>query len=202
MISHTGPKTSGSGGIASRGDLAKGAGARGEVVERGMRLFLNTFVNKIDRKGRVSVPATFRAVLADQSFPGIVAFRSFTAAACIEGGGMDRMESLSASTDQLGPFSTELDDLTSLIFADARQLPFDTEGRIVLPEDLIAHAGLAESCAFVGKGKTFQIWEPQAFATAQDEARRRAMANRPSLIPGPGLIPGRPAGPPPGGDGA
>lgn len=147
-----------------------------------MRLFLNTFVNRVDKKGRVSVPATFRAALAEQTFSGIIAFRSFTAA-CIEGGGMDWMERLSASADELALFSAEQDDLTSLIFADARQLPFDTEGRIVLPEDLIAHASLVESCAFVGKGKTFQMWEPQAFAASQDEARRRAMQNRPTLAP-------------------
>lgn len=147
-----------------------------------MRLFLNTFVNKVDKKGRVSVPATFRAALAEQTFPGIIAFRSFTAA-CVEGGGMDWMERLSASADELDLFSPEQDDLTSLIFADARQLSFDTEGRIVLPEDLIAHASLSEACAFVGKGKTFQMWEPQAFAAAQDEVRRRALQNRPTLAP-------------------
>ena len=38
-----------------------------------MALFLDTFVNKIDRKGRVSVPATFRAALDGQAFHGIVA---------------------------------------------------------------------------------------------------------------------------------
>ena len=150
-----------------------------------MRLFLNTFVNKVDKKGRVSVPATFRAALSEQAlhaFSGVIAFRSFTAA-CIEGGGMDWMERLSASADEMDPFSAEQNDLTSLIFADARQLSFDTEGRIVLPEDLIAFAGLNETCAFVGKGKTFQIWEPQAFSVAQDEARKRALQNRPTLAP-------------------
>lgn len=145
-----------------------------------MALFLSTFVNKVDKKGRVSVPATFRAALTDQSFAGIIAYRSFTTAA-IEGCGMDFMEQLSASTDELAAFSPEQDDLTSLIFADARQLAFDGEGRIMLPEDLCAHAGITEAAAFVGKGKTFQIWQPDAFRAAQEDARRRALANRPTL---------------------
>lgn len=145
-----------------------------------MALFLATFINKVDKKGRVSVPATFRAAVAQQTFAGVVAFRSFTAP-CIEGGGIDWMERLSAGTDDLAAFSAEQDELTSLIFADSRQMAFDPEGRIVLPEDLMAHADITDSAAFVGKGKTFQIWEPAAFSRAQEELRQRALKNRPTL---------------------
>lgn len=145
-----------------------------------MALFLATFINKVDKKGRVSVPATFRAAVAQQTFAGVVAFRSFTAP-CIEGGGIDWMERLSAGTDDLAAFSAEQDELTSLIFADSRQMAFDPEGRIVLPEDLMAHADITDSAAFVGKGKTFQIWEPAAFSRAQEELRQRAIKNRPTL---------------------
>ncbi|WP_142848737.1 division/cell wall cluster transcriptional repressor MraZ [Telmatospirillum sp. J64-1] len=154
-----------------------------------MPLFMGTVVNKIDKKGRVSVPAPFRAALSDQAFAGIIAYRSFTTAA-IEGCGMDFMERLSESTEQFDVFSAEQDDLTSLIFADARQLAWDDGGRIVLPEDLIEHAGLSDAAAFVGKGRTFQVWEPEAFKASQEEARRRAMEKRPTLP----LRPRTPAG--------
>lgn len=145
-----------------------------------MALFLSTFVNKIDKKGRVSVPATFRAALAQQVFQGIVCYRSFTAAA-IEGCGMDRLERMSDTVDQFDAFSTEQDDITSLIFADARQLPWDGEGRIILAEDLMVHAGITDSAAFVGKGKTFQIWQPEAFRIANEALRQRAMRERPTI---------------------
>jgi Uncharacterized protein conserved in bacteria len=145
-----------------------------------MGLFLSTFVNKVDKKGRVSVPATFRAALSQQSFPGIIAYRSFTSA-CVEGCGMDFMERLSASAQDIAAFSPEQEDLSSLIFADARQLPWDPEGRIVLPEDVIAHANLSEAAAFVGKGHTFQIWEPHAYKALEAEIRARALKNRPTL---------------------
>lgn len=147
-----------------------------------MALFLATFVNKVDKKGRVSVPATFRAALsqAQAGFHGIVAYRSFTAAA-VEGCGMEFMEELSQSTQQFDAFSPEQDDITSLIFADARQLAWDPEGRIVLPEDLMAHANITEACAFVGKGRTFQIWEPDAHKAAQAALRQRALRDRPTL---------------------
>ncbi len=145
-----------------------------------MALFVGTFVNKIDKKGRVSVPASFRTVLTRLGFAGVVGFRSFVGS-CIEAGSMEWMERLSEGIDDLAVFSIEQDELTSLIFADARQMPFDTEGRIVLPEDLIAHAGLTEAAAFVGKGKTFQIWEPGTAKRMHDEMRSRATKNRSTL---------------------
>ncbi len=137
-----------------------------------MALFLSTYTNKLDRKGRLSAPAPFRAALADQAFKGVVAFRSckYPALDCF---GMDRMESLGHSLDALDLFSDTQDDLAATIFADARPLAFDTEGRILLPEDLITHANLTEQAAFVGRGHTFQIWEPIAFAAWQAEARSR-----------------------------
>jgi MraZ protein len=154
-----------------------------------MGLFLSTFVNKVDRKGRVSVPATFRATLAQQAFQGIIAYRSFTTA-CIEGCGMDFMERLSDSAQTLDAFSPEQEDLSALIFADARQLSWDPEGRILLPEDVMAHAGITETAAFVGKGQTFQIWSPDAYRALEAEIRARALSSRPTLP----LKPKAPAG--------
>ncbi|MBF0561540.1 MAG: division/cell wall cluster transcriptional repressor MraZ [Alphaproteobacteria bacterium] len=142
-----------------------------------MALFLATFVNKVDKKGRVSVPATFRAALSQPSYAGVIAFRSFTVP-CIEGRGMDWMERVAAGTDDMAAFSPEQDELTQLIFANSRQLPFDPEGRVVLPEEMMAHAGITEAAAFVGKGKTFQVWEPEAYRRVEEETLQRAMKMR------------------------
>ena len=138
-----------------------------------MALFLSTFINKIDRKGRVSVPPPFRAAVQSQSFKGIVAFRSYREAT-IEACAMDRMEQLSDSVDALDQFSDEQDEFASTIFADAHQLPIDGDGRIVLPAPLVAHAGITESAAFIGRGATFQIWNPEAFERHEAESRTRA----------------------------
>jgi MraZ protein len=139
---------------------------------RALALFLSTFVNKVDRKGRVSVPATFRASLAGQNFNGIIAFRSFKLPA-LEASGVDRMEELSDRIDALPEFSEDRDALSSIL-ADAQQLAFDGEGRIVLPEELCKHAGITETAAFIGLGRTFQIWEPQSFGKHQQDMRERA----------------------------
>lgn len=140
--------------------------------EPGLALFLSTFVNKVDRKGRVSVPAPFRMALVGQSFAGVVLFRSFKLPA-MEGSGIDRMEELSGRIDALDEFSEDRDALSSL-FADAQQLPFDGEGRIILPAPLCEYAGISETASFVGLGRTFQIWEPQRFEQHRDQMRERA----------------------------
>lgn len=142
-----------------------------------MNLFLSTFVNKLDKKGRVSVPASFRLVLSQQSFQGIVAFRSFKLPA-IEGMGIDRMQRLSESVDQLDLFSDAQDDLAASIFSDSQMLAFDGDGRVGLNQLLIDHANLQEGVAFVGRGATFQIWNPDAFEAHQQEARQRIQKTR------------------------
>ena len=149
-----------------------------------MALFIDTFVNKIDRKGRVSVPATFRAALAAQpsqlAFQGIVAFPSFKFPA-LHCAGMDWMSSLIDSTSNVDLFSAEHDDLTASLFSDAKQLPFDGEGRVLLPESLCAHASLSENAAFAGRGRYFEVWEPRALDAYKAEARKRAAEQQRTL---------------------
>ena len=143
---------------------------------------MSTYVNKVDRKGRVSVPATFRTALADQSFDGIVAFPSLDYDA-LEATGIDTMEAISAGLNALEQ-PAEQHGLATLILARSLRLPFDPEGRIVLPEKLAAHAHITESAAFVGLGPTFQIWEPDRFAAHEAallERARREGTRTPSL---------------------
>lgn len=145
-----------------------------------MTLFLSTFVNKLDKKGRVSVPASFRLVLSKQSFQGIIAFRSFKLPA-IEGMGIERMQRLSESVDQLDLFSDSQDDLTATIFSDSQMLGFDGDGRVILTQRLIDHAKIEDNVMFVGRGATFQIWNPDAFEAHQNDARLRIQKNRETL---------------------
>jgi MraZ protein len=177
MLSHVYPWTD----VADGGNF--GSIYRAPLAERprasvGGRsgMFLSTYVNKVDRKGRVSVPATFRASLAAQRFPGIVAFPSYKYPA-IDANGIERMEELAARLETLEEFSDEHENLAALLFAPSQRLPFDTEGRVVLPADLAQHAFITDSAAFVGLGKSFQIWEPGRFtehlASLRERARRQ-----------------------------
>lgn len=135
--------------------------------------FLGTFHNKVDRKGRVSVPAPFRQLLAGAPFQGIVCFQSYKVDA-IEGCSLDFMAELSESVASIDLFSEQQEDLAATIFSEAHQLAWDSGGRIQLPPELLANAGIDEAAAFVGMGKTFRIWEPQRLAAHQAERRAQA----------------------------
>jgi MraZ protein len=136
-------------------------------------VFFGTFENKVDRKGRVSVPAPFRQILATSAFQGIIAFR-YHAPKAMEACSLEFMERLDQSVSNFELFSEEHDDLAFNIFAESHQLPFDGEGRVILPAALLAITGIEDRAAFVGKGPTFQIWEPAALEDRKAEARRRA----------------------------
>lgn len=145
-----------------------------------MSLFLSSYENRLDTKGRISVPASFRASVADEKFAGVVLYRSFTNN-CIEGLSMSRMEQMAAATDKMGVFDSELDDLSAMLFADARPLSFDVTGRVVIPEELLKHAGITDTAVFVGRGNSFQIWNPEAFRAAQEKALENLRKARPNL---------------------
>jgi len=145
-----------------------------------MALFLSTFEKQIDKKGRVSVPPTFRAVLAQQNFNGMIAYSSFVHP-CIEACGMERLEKLYARIETLDPFSEERDAFATAILGASVQLSFDGEGRVVLPEPLLEKANISSSGIFVGKGATFEIWAPAAFTKHEAAVRALALKSRASL---------------------
>jgi MraZ protein len=135
-----------------------------------MPLFLSTHVNKVDKKGRVSVPAAYRSSLAGQGWEGVICLPSLVYPA-LEGCDLAYMEKLSTEQSQgMQAFGRSKDAFSSAVFAAARQLPFDSEGRIILPDNFMKHAGITETACFVGQGPTFQIWEPNRFDAHQKEA--------------------------------
>lgn len=139
-----------------------------------MTAFFGTFTNKIDSKGRLSVPAPFRAVIQARGRM-TVAIHPSLFEACLEGSGYERFEKLLAGVSD-GFVPAANDEAAELIMEDLRELPFDSEGRIILPAEFIAKAALKDQAAFVGRGWKFQIWEPSALAATRQEKLRRVFA--------------------------
>ncbi len=146
-----------------------------------MALFLSTFTNKVDKKGRVSVPAPFRAALADQLHHGVVLFSS-NQHPCLEGFDWAKMDEISDRMDHYDLFSDDQDDLATTIFGESIQLLFDSEGRVTLPAELIEAASLGDRVTFVGLGRKFQIWNPEMFARRKAQARG-AVQDRKLTVP-------------------
>ena len=143
-------------------------------------MFLSTYENKLDKKGRVSVPASFRSYLSNLGYNGVICYPSFNNSS-IEACSQDRIEKISSAIDSLNPFEEKRDYFATSVLAESMNLQFDSEGRISLSSKLLKHAKIKKSMLFVGQGQTFQIWEPAAFEKFKVTARKKANLNRANL---------------------
>ncbi len=143
-------------------------------------LFMDTVTNKVDAKGRVSLPADYRSIVKDAQSE-IVCYRSLTAP-CIEGCLEDLLDKLACEMENsLDFFSSTQDELTNLVFGDAKRYPFDSTGRIMLSAKLLKHAGITDTAVFVGKGRKFQIWNQENWAKEEARIRTEILKKRPSI---------------------
>ena len=142
-----------------------------------MNIFLSKYINKIDKKGRVSIPAGYRSALAQEKFSGVVAYPSFKNN-CIECCSMSHLEELSKIIQNLDPYSDERDAFETIVLGEAIQLQFDSEGRVVLPSNLMEQVGITTQGCFVGKGLVFEIWNPDEFDSYRKGAKEIAQNNR------------------------
>ncbi len=151
-------------------------------------MFLSTTTNNRDAKGRVSVPADFRAVITAQSaglsapFDGIIVRPSFSGE-CLEGGGERLFEAYRASINALDYFDPNREAMEQAIFGESRRLPFDSGGRVSLPNDLADIFGFNGRVTFVGLGDRFEIWPPEAHEARAAKMRQLASENRHLLKP-------------------
>ena len=143
-------------------------------------LFMDTIINKVDAKGRVSLPSDYRAIVKDLESE-IVCYRSLSLP-CIEGCLEETLDKLATDIEDSTDFFSETqDNLTNLIFCDAKRFTFDSTGRIMLSEKLLKHADITDTAVFVGKGRKFQIWNPENWEKEEQRIRQEVLKNRPVL---------------------
>ena len=143
-------------------------------------MFLSSYENKLDKKGRVSVPASYRSYLSNLGYNGVICYPSFNNPS-IEAWSQDRIEKISNTIDSLNPFEEKRDYFATSILSESTNLQFDSEGRISLTSKLLKHAKIKNNMLFVGQGKTFQIWEPTTFEKFRVIARKKSNINRANL---------------------
>ena len=143
-------------------------------------MFLSSYENKLDKKGRVSVPATFRSHLSSLGYNGFISYPSFNHSA-LEACSQDRIEKLSNTIDSLNPFEEKRDYFATAVLSESSNLIFDTEGRVQFSKKLLNFAKIKSDILFVGLGKTFQVWNPQNFEKFKSFARKKALQSRSTL---------------------
>ena len=140
-----------------------------------MDRFVANFTLRLDSKGRVSIPGSFRSVLARDGFEGLYCYPALDRPA-IDAGGSALMAEIETLIGRYAPFSDQREQLALALYGTSETLRIDGEGRVVLGENLKRHAGITETVAFVGLGSKFQIWEPGRFQNELAEATQKVRA--------------------------
>jgi len=140
-----------------------------------MDRFVSHYMLRLDAKGRVSVPAPFRAVLARDGFAGLYCYPALDRPA-LDAGGNSLLSEIEALLAGLPPYSDAREQFSLALYGTSETLKIDGEGRIALTDTLKSHAAITDSVLFVGLGHKFQIWEPGRFRAGLAEATEKVRA--------------------------
>ena len=143
-------------------------------------LFVSTFVNKIDKKGRVSLPSIFRSALPKDHKNEIILSKSLRND-FIDGLSVDRVNEIAKRINNLDFFSEEHEDFTTSIFSEMLPTNLDREGRFLIPEKLKTFANIHDEVVFIGQGYYFQIVNPSVALDLQNKSRTRLNQNKKTL---------------------
>jgi MraZ protein len=142
-----------------------------------MDRFLSTAVMNIDAKGRVSVPSRFRSVLLARGYSELYALRCLDIPA-LDVGGTDLLDAYESRISSEDPFLQSADDMSFFIHGDGDFLKIDSEGRLYVSDFIKNHCHISDKIAFVGRGKHFQIWEPERLSDYSAQVRARLLKMR------------------------
>jgi MraZ protein len=145
--------------------------------------FVSHFTNRLDAKGRISIPAPFRAVLMRDGFEGLYVHPSLDQQA-VDCGGNALLQEIDGLLAKLSPYSEERDLFSTALLGTSEILKLDPEGRVTLTDTIKGFAGVTGDVTFVGQGHKFQIWEPNRFRAHLEEAKHRVRDMRRQLSSG------------------
>ena len=145
-----------------------------------MDLFVSQFVNKIDKKGRISFPSLFRNVLPKNNKDEIILYKSLKYPS-VEGCNSNRINEIAERINKLDIFSDDQDDFSTSIFSEIIPTNLDKEGRFVIPDTLKKFTNITSEATFIGQGYYFQILEPKKAKQKQMESRKRLILEKKSL---------------------
>jgi MraZ protein len=154
-------------GFQHRAPRATAPCSTGEHTPEPMTVFLASYLNGVDRKGRVSVPASFRAEMVGHSRQTVVVYPAPAGKdnerKYLHAWAYDDFVKLAERINRLPALSPTRQRLARTLLAAARPLNFDDTGRIQVPEAMLKEAGIDTFATIAGEGEYFSIWNPQAF---------------------------------------
>jgi MraZ protein len=144
------------------------------------RRFRGEFHQKVDSKGRVSIPALFRRVIeaadpdwTDGQRPNLVIVYGDHRRKYLECYTIEAIDEVDRQIDALPRGSMERRMLERLFHGQSHPTQVDEDGRIVLPQRLREKIGLQGEAFFIASGDRFHIWKPETYE-AEEVARTEA----------------------------
>ena len=137
-------------------------------------MFRGRYQHTIDPKGRLSVPAKFRDVLAQYEGTLIVVPNDNA----LEVHPLEEWQRLENRINEQSQFDPEVRKLGRLYISRAKEVDLDGAGRVLLPPDSRQQAGLGKDVTLVGPGRRyFEVWDRTRF----EEYERTGQPKLPSL---------------------
>jgi MraZ protein len=140
-------------------------------------MFLGTHTPRLDDKGRLALPARFRAELAD----GLVITKGQER--CLFVFPMEEFRRVTAALRSAPLTARSARDYSRVFFASASQESPDAQGRITVPPTLRDYAGLTKDCVVIGADTRVEVWDGESWQRYLDE-REQNYADAEEVIPG------------------
>lgn len=133
-----------------------------------MSSFRGHFEHAIDAKGRTSLPARYRDVLAGVSDPRMVVTPAL-GDPCLDVYPMRSWEELEARLGRLNEFDADVIAFRRLYVSAAVECELDRQGRILVPPSMREHAQLAKDVLWAGMGQKAELWSLELWTHAQQK---------------------------------
>jgi MraZ protein len=139
-------------------------------------MFRSLHVHSIDRKGRIGIPSKFRKVITEEyeDEPLMIAKRQ----RCLVAHPLREWNAIEERALALPQSNPAVMDYFRSYIASAEKCPLDRQGRILIPPQLRAAAGLGQQVMLLGMLRSFEIWDRARY----EEEDRRTTDNLPEIL--------------------
>jgi MraZ protein len=134
-----------------------------------MQHFIGTYECKADAKGRIMLPVALKKQLSENLRDGFVLKRAVFNG-CLELYPLKQWESLMEKVNQLNRFNKKNNDFIRRFTAGVRLIEIDATGRLLIPKDLILHAGISRETVISSAVNILEIWDKERYEEAINEA--------------------------------
>jgi MraZ protein len=131
----------------------------------------------MDAKGRMAVPSRYRDALQDQSDGQLVATIDIEDR-CLFLYPLPAWQEIETQIARLPTFNPDTRRLQRLLIGHARELELDGNGRVLIPPELRAYAGLEKQVVLVGQGHRFELWSTDHWNARREQWLAEAAGGR------------------------